>query len=138
MPDSLKKHHKLTLKILLQQSLLILDQLRRGAFIPHSGYRGHASRQGGTKGKSTVDHVIVLGEILRRNRNMGRKTYVVYGDAVKCCDKLWLKDCLLEMRSAGCNLQDLQLIYQLNSETEITIVRHTTRKNRKTEDERHC
>ena len=52
---------------------------------------------------------------------MGRKTYVVFGDAVKCCDKLWLKDCLLEMRSAGCNLQDLQLIYQLNSETEITV-----------------
>ena len=64
---------------------------------------------------------MVLGEILRRNRAMGKKTYVVFGDAVKCFDKLWLKDCLLEMFSAGCNLQDIQLMYQLNSEAEITI-----------------
>ena len=76
---------------------------------------------GGTKGKTTVDHVIVMSEIVRRNRKMGKKTYVVFGDAVKCFDKLWLKDCLLEMHNAGCNLQDIQMMYKLNNETEITV-----------------
>ena len=76
---------------------------------------------GGVKGKTTVDHIMVLSEIIRRNRKMGRKTYVVFGDAVKCFDKLWLKDSLMEMVKAGCNLQDIQMMYKLNEETEITV-----------------
>ena len=76
---------------------------------------------GGAEGKTTVDHIMVLSEIIRRNRKMGKKTYILFGDAVKCFDKLWLKDCLVEMYKAGCNLQDIQIMYQLNKETEITV-----------------
>ena len=79
------------------------------------------NQTGGTKGKTTVDHVIVLNEIMRRNKRMGKKTYIVFGDAVKCFDKLWLKDSLVEMYKAGCNLQDIQIMYKLNNETEITV-----------------
>ena len=52
---------------------------------------------------------------------MGKKTYVVFGDAVKCFDKLWLKDALMEMVKAGCDIQDIQMMYKLNKETEITV-----------------
>ena len=76
---------------------------------------------GGVKGKSTVDHMIVLSEILRRNKRLGKKTYVLFGDAVKCFDRLWLKDALVELYKAGFNPQDIQMIYNLNKETEITI-----------------
>ena len=48
---------------------------------------------GGTKGRATVDNKIVLSEVIRRNRKMKIKTYIVFGDAVKCFDKLWLKRC---------------------------------------------
>ena len=41
-----------------------------------------AYQTGGVKGRSTVDNIIVISEIIRRNRKLGRKTYIVYGDAV--------------------------------------------------------
>ena len=77
---------------------------------------------GGKKGTATIDNHIVLSEIIRKNRKMGRKTYIVYGDAVKCFDKLWLKDSLVELFNAGCSPQDIQMMYLLNEDTEVTVV----------------
>ena len=77
---------------------------------------------GGRKGTSTVDNHIILSEIIRKNRKMGKKTYIVYGDAVKCFDKLWLKDSLVELFNAGCSPQDIQMIHLLNKDTEVTVV----------------
>ena len=76
---------------------------------------------GGVKEKSTVDNHIVLSEIIRRNRKLGKKTYVVFGDAVKCFDKLWLRDALVEMYKAGCNLQDIQMMYKMNEDTGLIV-----------------
>ena len=64
---------------------------------------------GGVTGRATVDNKIILSEIFRKNKKMGRKTYVVYGDAVKCFDKLWLKDALVELFKAGCSPQDIMM-----------------------------
>ena len=58
---------------------------------------------GGAKERSTSDNIFVLSEIIRRNRKLGLKTYIVFGDAVKCFDKLWLKDALVELYEAGCS-----------------------------------
>ena len=77
---------------------------------------------GGKKGTSTVDNHIILSEIIRKNRKMGKKTYIVYGDAVKCFDKLWLKDSLVELFNAGYSPQDIQMIHLLNKNTEVTVV----------------
>ena len=51
-----------------------------------------------------------------------KKTYIVYGDAVKCFDKLWLKDALVELYKAGCTPQDIAMIYEINKDTEISVV----------------
>ena len=77
---------------------------------------------GGTKGRATIDNTIILSEVIRKNRKLGRKTYIVFGDAVKCFDKLWLKDCLVELYNAGCNPQDIQMMYLMNQDTEVTVV----------------
>ena len=50
---------------------------------------------GGIKGRSTIDNIYILSETIRWNKKIGKKTYVVFGDAVKCFDKLWLKDSLV-------------------------------------------
>ena len=55
------------------------------------------------------------------NRKLGKKTYVVFGDAVKCFDKLWLRDALVEMYKAGCNLQDIQMMYKMNEDTGLIV-----------------
>ena len=76
---------------------------------------------GGVKHRATVDHMIVFSEVIRKNRKLGKKTYVVYGDAVKCFDKLWLKDTLVELYNAGCTPQDIQMIYNMNKDTVISV-----------------
>ena len=78
-------------------------------------------QSGGVRGKATVDNHIILSEVIRRNRKLGKKTYVVFGDAVKCFDKLWLRDALVEMYKAGCNMQDIQMMYKMNEDTGIIV-----------------
>ena len=76
---------------------------------------------GGVKERATVDNHIIFTEIIRKNKKLGRKTYVVFGDAVKCFDKLWLKDSLLEFYKAGYNIQDIEMVYRLNEDTNIVV-----------------
>ena len=45
----------------------------------------------------------------------------MFGDAVKCFDKLWLKDSLVELYKAGCDLQDIQMVYKMNAGTVIEV-----------------
>ena len=44
-----------------------------------------------------------------------------FADAVKCFDKLWLKDCLLEMYKLGYDPNTLKILYEMNKETDIII-----------------
>ena len=62
---------------------------------------------------------------------MGKKTYIVFGDAVKCFDKLWLKDALVELYKAGCSPEDVVMMYEMNKDTEITIVTPVGKKTEK-------
>ena len=79
-------------------------------------------QSGGVKGRSPADNTLILSEIIRINKKLNRKTYIVYGDAVKCFDKLWLRDCLVEMYKGECLPQDIQMIYSMNRDTKIEIV----------------
>ena len=44
-----------------------------------------------------------------------------FADAVKCFDKLWLKDCLLEMHNLGYDPNTLKIFHEMNKETDIII-----------------
>ena len=79
-------------------------------------------QSGGVKNRSTGDNKLILSEIIRQNKKLGRKTYIVYGDAVKCFDKLWLKDCLVELYKAECAPQDIQMMFTMNKDTVIEVV----------------
>ena len=76
---------------------------------------------GGTKERAAVNNFITLSEVIRRKRKLGKKCYLMFGDAVKCFDKLWLKDSLVELYKAGCDLQDIQMIYKMNKGTVIEV-----------------
>ena len=58
-------------------------------------------QNGGKKGRSTTDNLIVLNAVIEKRRKFGKKTYIMFGDAVKCFDKLWFKDGLVELYKAG-------------------------------------
>ena len=44
-----------------------------------------------------------------------------FADAVKCFDKLWLKECLLEMYNLVYDSNTLKILYEMNTETDIII-----------------
>ncbi len=86
--------------------------------------RGYISdlQTGGVKHRSTCDNHILVSETIRKQRQLNKKTYIVYGDAVKCFDKLWLRDCLVELYKADCFPTDIQMIYSMNKDTIIEVV----------------
>ena len=51
----------------------------------------------GRKARAAMDNLIILNTIIENQRAQKLNTYIFFADAVKCFDKLWLKDCLLEM-----------------------------------------
>ena len=53
----------------------------------------------GRKKRSPVDNIIVACSIMERNRTQNKLTYMMFADAVKYVDKLWLKDGMLELRA---------------------------------------
>ena len=48
---------------------------------------------GGKKGRSTKDNWLIMA-IIDENKKLGKDTYMIFADAEKCFDKLWLEDCL--------------------------------------------
>ena len=56
---------------------------------------------GGQKQRGTVDNIIMMRVVIDNNVRLNKKTYCYFADAYKCFDKLWLKDCLVEMWRAG-------------------------------------
>ena len=55
----------------------------------------------GQKERGTVDNMIMMRAVIDNNARLNKKTYCYFADAYKCFDKLWLKDCLVEMWRAG-------------------------------------
>ena len=79
------------------------------------------NQTGGVKERATADNFVILSEIIRRKKKMGKKCYLMFGDAVKCFDKLWLKDSLVELYKAGCDVQDIEMVYKMNDGTVIEV-----------------
>ena len=50
----------------------------------------------GRQERSAMDNLIIMNTIKGNERAQKLNTYMFFADAVKCFDKLWLKDCLLE------------------------------------------
>ena len=48
-------------------------------------------------------------------------TYLFFADAEKCFDKLWLKDCIVELENLGFPPIDLEMMQQLNKEAVVEI-----------------
>ena len=83
--------------------------------------RTSKNQVGGKTKRCPGDHMLVLVDVLQRNKRLNRKTYLVFGDAVKCFDKLWLRDCLLELYKAGVPPQDIEMLYSMNKEASVTV-----------------
>ena len=76
---------------------------------------------GGRKGRGTIDNQIMMKAVTDYNQGLNKKTYLYFADAYKCFDRLWLKDCLIELWRAGMRERDVMLIFEMNKKANIII-----------------
>ena len=75
----------------------------------------------GRKQRSAVDNLIILNSIIENQRQYKNKTYIFFADAKKCFDKLWLKDCLIEMYNLGYSPDTIRSLYEINKTSNIVV-----------------
>ena len=67
---------------------------------------------GGRKNQSVIHNIIMVSAIISQNKKDKVPTYLFFADAEKCFNKLWLKDCIVELENLGFPTIDLEMIYQ--------------------------
>ena len=75
----------------------------------------------GRMGYSTMDNIIIVSAIIKDNKERKKPTYLLFGDAEKCFDKLWLKDSILELAELGVSAKDAMMIYKMNEEATLVV-----------------
>lgn len=78
-------------------------------------------QNGGQEGRSIKDNWIAIMAVMDMNRRLKRDTHMLFADAVKCFDKLWLDDCLLDLKEAGMREKEIKVIRKLNEKARIEI-----------------
>ena len=56
---------------------------------------------GGLKRRAAVDNIMIINSIIEQNKYLKRNTFLVFTDAEKCFDKLWLHDGIMELWRSG-------------------------------------
>ena len=75
----------------------------------------------GRRHRSTMDNIVIVSSIIAENKARNKPTYLFFGDAEKCFDKLWLKDCLVEIVKLGVSEKDALMLYLMNEEANIVV-----------------
>ena len=71
--------------------------------------------------RSTMDSIIIMSAITKKRRTERLNRYLFFADAVKCFDKLRLKDCLIKLKTLGYKHNDLKILYEMNKRSKVTI-----------------
>ena len=61
-----------------------------------------------------MDHIFTAKAIIDYQKYKGVNTYLLFLDAEKCFDKLWLKDCIVDICEAGVPPTEANVIYEMN------------------------
>ena len=62
-----------------------------------------------------------MNAVIDQNRRLKKKTYLYFADAYKYFNRLWLKDCLVELWKAGMREREIKVIYEMNRLAKIEI-----------------
>ena len=73
------------------------------------------------KKRSTMDNTVIVSAITEQRRIETGNTCIFFADAVKCFDKLWLQDCIIEVARLGYRKNDLEILYKLNETAQVKI-----------------
>ena len=59
------------------------------------------------------DVLFILNNTIVEYRDKKQDLYILFGDLEKCFDKLYLKDCIIELTEAGMPVQEAVYIYEI-------------------------
>lgn len=77
---------------------------------------------GGRQRRGTADALLLIKEAVENNKRFKQRTTIVFADAVKCFDRLWLKDCVVDLVRAGMRAREAMIIYEMNKNTKATVL----------------
>eukprot|EP00111_Clytia_hemisphaerica_P023788 TCONS_00070099-protein len=77
------------------------------------------NQNGGQKGRGTLDNLMAILSIQQMAKH--RETYIVFADANKFFDRLWLKDCINDLKDAGVREAEARQVFELNKKCQIII-----------------
>ena len=78
-------------------------------------------QNGGRKNRSIKDNWIATMAILDRNKELNQNTYILFADAEKCFDRLWLEDCVIDINRVGMREREAVMLYNMNEKARIMV-----------------
>ena len=73
----------------------------------------------GRNQSSTMNNILIVSSIPEKGRQEKQNTYLMCADAVKCFNRLWPKECLIEMKELGYSSNDIKTLYEMYRKTDI-------------------
>ena len=78
-------------------------------------------QNGGTKGRATIDSWIIMMALIDEGKRLRKPVYIFFADLVKCFDRLWLKDCVVDLHECGMRERDAYMVYRLNEKANFRV-----------------
>ena len=78
-------------------------------------------QNGGLKERSTKGNWLAMMSVIDKNRELNKSTYVLFADAEKCFDRLWLEDCLVDLTENGMREKEADILHKLNRRAEMVV-----------------
>jgi hypothetical protein len=72
------------------------------------------AQAGGKKGSSTIDHLIVLGDLITSAKNQGKSIYITYLDVTKAYDKAWIEAIMYILHKEGLKDNHWTIVKRIN------------------------
>ena len=76
---------------------------------------------GGKRGRSTKDNWLALMAILDNAKRRGESCVLLFADAEKCFDHLWLEDCLVDLNEARMREREILILLKMNEKARIQV-----------------
>jgi hypothetical protein len=80
-----------------------------------------SAQAGGKKGTATTDHLMILKETIKHNRENGKEIYLAFLDVTKAYDKAWLEGIMYALSKHGIDNYLWEAIKDLNTNLSATV-----------------
>ena len=78
-------------------------------------------QNGGVDERSTADVLFILNNTVSEFKAEKKDLYILFGDLEKCFDKLYLKDCIIELIDGGMPIEEAMYVYEMNRNIKAVI-----------------